>query len=231
MNQHSAWRKLGPCITCLLLIIALLSGCGTDQQGGTMDYKEVKSMVVDILKTEEGKKAIQEVQQEEEQKNTQGQSEMKIMQMLKSEDGQQIQMAVKEVLTDPSYPKVLEQMMTDPKFAGEFAKAVQKENEKLHKDLMKDPEYQTMLLEVMNNQEYKDLMLDVLKGKEYRQQTMTVMQEALENPLFRLELMELMKKVMEEESKPKKEQSGGGESGGGGGGESGGGGGGGAGGS
>ena len=32
---------------------------------------------------------------------------------------------------------------------------------------------------------------------------MTIMQEALENPVFRMELMELLQKVIEEESRPK----------------------------
>ena len=44
-----------------LTLMLLLSGCGMEKQASSnMDYKEVKAMVVDILKTEEGKKAIEE---------------------------------------------------------------------------------------------------------------------------------------------------------------------------
>lgn len=189
-------------IAITLSLIVLLSSCAAQQPSSGPDYKEIKSMVVDILKTEEGKKAIQEAQQ-----NGQQQHSSQIMQMLSSPQGQQIQMAVKEVLTDPQYPEILKQMMSDPKFAGEFAKAVQEANKEIHKQLMTDPEYQTLLLDVMKNEEFRKLILEVMKGKEYRKQTMTIMQEALENPLFRTELMELMKKVMEEESKPKEEKS------------------------
>lgn len=182
-------------------LIVLLSSCTAQQPSSGPDYKEIKSMVVDILKTEEGKKAIQEAQQDGQQNSSQ------IMQMLSSPEGQQIKIAVKEVLTDPQYPEHLKKLMTDPKFAGEFAKAVQEENKEIHKELMTDPEYQTLLLDVMKNEEFRKLILEIMKGKEYRQQTMTIMQEAIENPLFRMELMELMKKVMEEESKPKEEES------------------------
>lgn len=98
--------------------------------------------------------------------------------------------------------------MTDPKFAGEFAKAVSKDNKQLHKDLMKDPEYQTMLVEVMKNPEFEKILLETLKGTAYRKQAMMVFQESLQNPLFKVELMALMKKVMEEEAKPKKKEEG-----------------------
>jgi spore germination protein D len=203
-----------------LLIFGILTGCGSDSQQSNISYKEIKSMVVDILKTEEGQKAIREATA----KKKEGESDqMRIMQMLESPQGEQIKMAVKEVITDPSYPKILQDMMTDPKFAGEFAKAVQKENKQIHKELMKDPEYQTLLLETLKNPEFEKMFMDLMKSKAYRQQMMTVMTDALENPIFKLKLLELMEKALEEQSKPKSEkgknkdgEDGGGEGGGGG---------------
>ncbi len=186
-------------IACVFL---LLTACGSDSQaGGMQNYKDTKSMVLDILESEEAKKAIKKASEEQGSEGGGG-----AIKLLNTPEGKQIQVAVKDVLTDPSYPKHLEKMMTDPKFAGEFAKAVSKDNKQLHKDLMKDPEYQTMLVEVMKNPEFEKILLDTLKGKAYRKQAMTVFQEALENPLFKTELMELMKKVMEEEAKPKKKE-------------------------
>lgn len=187
-------------ITCVILLLTAC-GSGNQQSGGMQSYKDTKSMVLDILESEEAKKAIQKAS--EEQGSGGG-----AIKMLNTPEGKQIQIAVKDVLTDPSYPKHLEKMMTDPKFAGEFAKAVSKDNKQLHKDLMKDPEYQTMLVEVMKNPEFEKILLDTLKGKEYRKQAMMVFKESLENPLFKVELMALMKKVMEEESKPKKKEEG-----------------------
>ncbi len=185
-----------------LLILLLLSSCGSDAAGQsqTLSYEETKSMVVDILKSEDGQKAISEASAGG---SSGGGAKMK---MLSSPEGQQIQIAVKDILTDPSYPKYLEHMMTDPRFAGEFAKAIQKENKQIHKDLLKDPEYQTLMMDMMKNSEMKKMMTEIMKGPEYRQQAMTLVQESLENPLFRVQLIDLMKKAIEEEAKPKKEQ-------------------------
>jgi spore germination protein D len=203
-------------LAIITVVTLMLTACASNTNPGQMQsYKETKAMVLDILKTEEAKKVIEEAAQAK----TKNSDEMKIRQMLASDQGQQIQLAVRQVLTDPQYPTVLRTMMTDPKFAGEFAKAVQKENKQLHKELMKDPEYQTMMIEIMKNPEFEELIMDILKSKAYRQQTMSIIQDSLQNPLFRMEMLELMKKALEEESKPKKEgQQGGGEGGEGGGG-------------
>src|SRR5690606_25115374 len=183
-------RWLGLFITATALLI---TGCGQDMQaGGMQSYKETKSMVLDILKTEDGKKAIQEA-------SGGGGESGGGMQMLSGKQGQELQTAVKDILTDPNYNKQLKEMMTDPKFAGEFAKVIAKEDKQLHKDLMKDPEYQTMLIGVMKNPEAEKLMLEVLKGTAYRKQAMMIFQETLQNPLFKAELMDMMKKVIEEE--------------------------------
>lgn len=191
-------RKYGP----IAIAFLILTACGGGSTSNNISYKEMKSMVVDILKTEEAKKAIKEASSGGKEKDA------KLIQMLSSPHGEQMQLAVKEILTDPNYPQVLKKMMTDPKFAGEFAKAVQKENKEIHKQLMKDPEYQNLLLETMKAPDFEEMFMEVMKGKAYRQQMMTTMKEALENPIFKLELMELIKKALEEQSKPKKGQEG-----------------------
>ncbi|HEY0827880.1 MAG TPA: spore germination lipoprotein GerD [Bacilli bacterium] len=197
-------KKFNPATILWVLMLLLLSSCGSDAAGqnNTLSYEETKSMVVDILKSEDGQKAISEAYAGGHGQSGGGAK----MKMLSSPEGQQIQIAVKDILTDPSYPQYLEHMMTDPRFAGEFAKAVQKENKQIHKDLLKDPEYQTLMMDMMKNSEMKKMITEVMKGPEYRQQAMTLVQESLENPLFRLELIDLMKKALEEEAKPKKEQ-------------------------
>lgn len=200
MNKHILKKPI--LMISSLLILCLISACGGEEPGAQQGYKETKSMIIDILKTEEAQKAIEEAKKKKEEEGGQ----TKIMSMLSSPEGQQIQIAVKDVLTDPSYPEQLKVLMTDPKFSGEFAKAVQKENKQIHKELMKDPEYQTLLLDVMKSPDFEKMMIDILKSKEYRKQTMTVLQESIENPIFRLEMMELLKKAIEEESKPKEEK-------------------------
>lgn len=203
-------KQLRTALFLFLLATALfISGCGNEGSGRNMSYEETKTMVMDILKSDDGKQVIDEVNRNRDMEI----HNSELMHMLTTPEGQQIKAAVKEVLTDPSFPKVLQQLMTDPKFAGEFAKAVQAEDKELHKKLMKDPEYQTMMLDIMKNDEFKQLIFDVLKDKDYRKQNIVMIQEALETPTFKLELMDLLKKIiredelMPEEQKAKEEET------------------------
>jgi spore germination protein D len=190
----------------LVVIGLMLSSCGSDssssqaQNGG---YKDTKTMVLDILKTEDGQQAILTASQKAAAQDG-GQ-----LKLLSAGDSQHIQLAVKDVLTDTSNNKFLQTVITDPKFAGEFAKAIQKEMKQLQKDLMKDPEYQQALISTMKNPDFEKMLLDTMKSTPYRQQTKTVIQESMQSPLFRLDLMNVMKKVLEEESQPKQQSQGG----------------------
>lgn len=182
-------------------IILLLTSCGTEQQPTTssnLDYKEVKTMVVDILKTEEAQKAIQS--------NPSG-GGMQVR-SLNLQQQEQIRMAVKETLVSPEYEKVLDKVMKDPKFAGEFAKAVSKENKQILKALMKDPEYQKDIGAIMKSPDMMKSYLDIIKTPEYRKQLMTVMIDAMNSPLFKLQVMDLLGKVVKEELQPKEKGSG-----------------------
>jgi spore germination protein D len=182
-------------VLSVFLLLPLLASCGSEQQMGqtTQSYKDTKTIVLDILKSEDGLKAIQTAAV----KNQDGATKL-----LATGDGQQLQLAVKDVLTAPGTDKLLQKTMTDPRFAGEFAKATQSNMKQLHKDLMRDPEYQQQMIQVMNNPEYQKLLLQVMKGAAYRQQIMSVMQESLQSPLYRVQLIDMMKKVVEEETAP-----------------------------
>lgn len=213
LKKYFIFRHSTLILPCFLLFGLLLGACGSgnssSSESGMLSYKETKSMVLDILKSEEGQKTIKKASEKQEEQSGS-------IKMLGTGSGQQIKLAVKDVLTDPNYATTIKEMMTDPKFAGDFAKALKKENKQIQKDLIKDPEYQTQVINAMKNPEFEKMLLDTLKSTPYRKQTMTIMKESLESPLFRVELMELMKKVMEEESKPKKKSEGGEKSNGGG---------------
>lgn len=195
----------------------LLASCGAESSGGSQQpsYKDMKSMVIDILKTEDAQKALQESSQQMSGYNGSASK------LLSVQDQEQVRLAVKDVLVSPDYSKVLKTMMTDVRFAGEFAKAVNKENKDIHKELLKDPSYQEQLIKVMKNPEMDKMILDVLQSTQYKKQVMSLMQESMQNPLFRLEVLELMKKAVQEELKPspnekvdkQKDQESGGESG------------------
>jgi spore germination protein D len=185
-------RKVALILVSCLMVLSM--GCNQQAQTAKPDYKETKQMVIDILQTDEGKKVISETMTDPKIKEKVILSDMKIQQ------------TIEKSLTSPENKKQLQEVMKDPKFAASFAKAIKEENKKLQKDLMKDPEYQEMMITILKNPEAEKMLLDVMKGKAYRQQTMAIMKESIESPMFRMEIMELLTKVYEEESKPKKEE-------------------------
>ncbi|NEW09626.1 spore gernimation protein [Paenibacillus sp. SYP-B3998] len=198
-----------------IMLAVLLSSCGSDNsskgqsQGNT--YKETKTMVLDILKSDDGKKAISTANRsimngDAGASGLAGQSQIKL---LSANESLQLQMAVKDVLTAQENNKFLQDMMKDPKFAGDFAKAIQKDTKQMFKELLKDPEYQKALVDVMKNPDYEKMVLDVMKTAAYRQQMMTVMQEAVKSPLFRAEMVDLLKSAIEQQSQPEQLPSGG----------------------
>lgn len=186
---------------------AVLSGCGTEQsyappQG---DYKEMKTMVVDILKSDEGKKAVEDAIKQSGRGSSSGGMGM---QMMTAQATDQIRTAVKDTITSEEYKKEFEKIMTDPQFAGEFAKVISSQNKQLHMQLIKDPTYQKSISDIMKSPEVMKSFLDLTKTPEYRKQSMTVMQEAMQNPMFKMEVMSLLKNVVTQELQPKVEKSG-----------------------
>jgi spore germination protein D len=186
----------------------LLASCGTDNssqgQSQANTYKEQKTMILDILKSDDGKKAISAANRsimngDVGANSVAGQSQIKL---LSANESLQLQMAVKDVLTAKENNMFLTDMMKDPKFAGDFATAIQKETKQMFKELLKDPTYQKSLIDVMKNPDYEKMVLDVMKTAPYRQQMMTVMEESIQSPLFRAQMVELLKSAIAQQSKP-----------------------------
>lgn len=204
------WRIFGSLGFTLSLCLAL-TACGGEQSSsssGQGSYKEMKTMVIDILKSEDGKKAVEESLSSS---SSSGSSSMS-MKMMPLQTTEEIKTAVKDTLTAPEYQKEIEKIMTDPKFAGDFAKAIQSQSKDLHLQLIKDPSYQKSVEEIMKSPEMMTMFLNLTKTSDYRKQTMTIMQESMQNPLFRMEVLDLLKTVVQEELQPKvqkKEDSGG----------------------
>ncbi|MBR2567526.1 MAG: spore gernimation protein [Paenibacillus sp.] len=208
-------------LCCVVLgLSVMLAGCGSDQSSSPPQgsYKEMKTMVVDILKSDEGKKAVEEAltgQSSSGGGSSSGEGSgggsgtvgMKMLMPMQSSE--QIRIAVKDTITAPEYQKEFEKIMTDPQFAGEFAKAINTQSKQLHMQLIKDPTYQKSIGDIMKSPEVSKMFMDMTKTPEYRKQTMTVMQEVMQNPLFRLEVLSLLKKVVQEELQPKTESGGG----------------------
>jgi spore germination protein D len=201
VQSHFHCLSKGIGVISLFFIIGLMSSCAPmDKAQASPDYKETKEMVLDVLQTEDGKKAIEEIMSDEKVKE-------KVML-----DAPFIKKTIQATLLTPESKDKWKELMSDPEFAKDFAKQIEEEHKKMIKDLMKDPEYMTSMMEILKDPEMEKQFLEIAKSKEFRKQTMTVMKEAIESPYFRLELLELLSKAAEKP--PKKEEGGGGEGGG-----------------
>lgn len=187
--------------------LSFLIGCAAQaEKQAEGDYEGTKKMLIDLLKSDDGKKAIQDILKDEKMK------ESLIL------DQPTVKKTIQNTLTSEQGKKFWQEVMKDPEFAKSFADSMQKENEDMLKGLMKDPEYQTMMMEVMKDPEMEKAQLELLKSKEHRKQVMTIMTEAFESPHFKAKITEVLEKVSEkqmskEEEKSKGSDGGGGESG------------------
>ncbi|MCM3117949.1 spore germination lipoprotein GerD [Neobacillus sp. MER 74] len=175
-------------ILCLLPILLFLTSCSANESsgGGQVDYEQTKKMVVDILKTDDGKKALQEVM------SSDGMKEKLVM------DQKVVSDTIQQTLTSDKAKDYWKKTFSDPKFAQSVSKNLKSENKKLLKELMNDPEYRGMMIEVFKEPEIQKEMADALKSKEYRAHLQKVITETLDSPLFKAKIQELLLKAAEE---------------------------------
>lgn len=179
-------------IVLLLLpffIMAALTGCAqTDTGAARMDYEETKKMVVDILKTDDGKKALQEVMKDD------GMKQELVM------DQAIVSQTIETTLTSDKGTQFWKKSFEDPKFAESVAKSMKSEHEALLKSLMKDPEYKAMMIEVLKDPEITKEVTTLLKSKEYREHLQKVMTETFESPLYKAKIQDILLKAAAEQS-------------------------------
>ncbi|WP_409273095.1 spore germination lipoprotein GerD [Neobacillus sp. SCS-31] len=193
-------------IYTLLLIgmILIVSGCaaGTSQIETKFNYEETKKMLVDILHTDDGKKAIHEIMTDDSIKK----------QMIMDESV--VSDTIQKTLVSKEGMDFWKNSLKDPKMASALAKSMKTENEKLLKDLMKDPEYRAMMIEILKEPEIKKEMADALKSKDFRLHLQAVIADSMQSPLFKAEMQELLLQAAKEAAKGDK-GGGGGQDGGG----------------
>jgi spore germination protein D len=220
-------------ISRFFLITILFNGCATPSSSQQeLGYNQAKTMVLDILKSDEGKKAITEAAEQDDKNakyefkmsknesssssNDRSQSGSKNsssdsssdsstgkskIKLLSNDDFTYLQTAVQHVLAN-NQTAFLKNLITDTRFASDFAKAIQSDTSELHKHLLKDPEYQKLLLDVMKNPEYEKILMDNMKTIPYRQFVMKTIEESFQSPLFKSNLVDLFKLAIQNQSEP-----------------------------
>ncbi|MBZ5753722.1 spore germination lipoprotein GerD [Metabacillus rhizolycopersici] len=184
-------------ILTLLIISVLISGCAPkEESAGQMDYEETKKMVVDILKTDDGKKALQEVMKDEEMK------QVLVM------DQKVVTDTIQTTLTSDKGAEFWKKTFEDPKFTESFAKSIQKEHEKVIKGLMADPEYQKMLIGIFQDPEMQKTLQTSIKSQEFRTHLQDVIMETLSSPIYKAKIQETLLKAAEEAGKQGEQSSG-----------------------
>lgn len=194
-------KKIYIFLFCISL--AALSGCAQEAQGSSqVDYEATKKMLVDLLKTDDGKKAIKEVL-----------SDKEIQQDILI-DQQVIKQTIEQQLLSEKGQKFWQTLFKDPKFSVAFAKSMRKEHEKLMKDLIKDPQYQAEVMKIMQNPQMAQKLLALVDTQPVRKEMKKVMLETFESPIVQAQIQEMLKKAAHEEidqsiSKKEKEAAGG----------------------
>ncbi|MBO1515299.1 spore germination lipoprotein GerD [Metabacillus bambusae] len=188
-------------IVSMTIICLTISGCAPKEEAGQVDYEETKKMVVDILKTDDGKKALQEVMKDEEMK------QVLIM------DQKVVTETIQTTLTSDKGAKFWQKVFEDPKFVESFAKSLKEEHEKVIKGLMTDPEYQKLLIEVLQDPEMEKSIQTSMKSQEFRKHLQELIMETLSSPLYKAKIQDTLLKAAEEAGQGGSGQSSGGESG------------------
>lgn len=184
-----------------MLIIALSACNGESSASKEADYDTTKKMVVDILQTEDGKKAIKEILSDK---------KMKEQLVIQSDV---VKKSLNEVLTSDKAKDMWTKLFEDPKFVKAYAKAMSDQHKKLMKELMNDPEFQKQMLDLMQNPQIDKQMLNVMKGQKFRKHLEETIQQTLQSPLFQAKMTEILLKAVEDQSKKQGKQSKSGQSG------------------
>lgn len=180
-----------PFILLSFLLFLTVAACAqeNDSAQAELDYDQTKKMIIDILKTDQGKNAIQDVLMDE---------KMKQALIL---DETVVKQTIQDTMTSEEGQKFWENLFKDPQFSAAFAKSVQKEQGELMKVLLKDPQYQAGVIEILKNPEVEKQMLEVMKSKEYRLHLQQMLNETAENPLFQTKMIDVISKAIEKANK------------------------------
>lgn len=193
-----------------VLVLVFLAACnGSSGASEQADYDTTKKMMVDILKSDDGKKAMTEVLSDEE------------MQQSMALESEVVSQAVQQTLISEEGKAFWSKLFSDPAFVQEFSKVLEDQQKELMKGLMKDAEYQKLMIDIYKNPEMMEQMVTVMQGQKFKAHLETTIEETLNSPVFQAKMTETLLKAAEEmksgeeqggESEESGQQSGGSQS-------------------
>lgn len=185
---HSLQKLLS--ILCLVLLIACTN---TPEQAKDREYETTKQMIVDILQTEEGKKALSEILNDE---------AMKQRLVIESDI---VKNAISDQLLSDEGQAVWTNYFNDPKFSASFAAAMEPEHIALFKKMMHDAEFQQQMIELMQDPELMNHLIVQLQSQAFRAHLEKIIEQALETPAFQEKINEMVSRITEKSADEKKE--------------------------
>ncbi|ASF37774.1 spore gernimation protein GerD [Halobacillus halophilus] len=185
---------------CPVIILVFLAACnGSSGASQQADYDTTKKMIVDILKTDEGKEALTEVLSDEK------------MQQSMTLESEVVAQSVSDTLVSDKGKEFWSKLFADPSFVQGFSKTLEEQEKDLLKGLMKDPEYQKLLIEIYKNPEMMEQMVTVMQGQKFREHLEKTIQETLNSPVVQAKMSETMLKAAEKMKTGEGSSSSGGE--------------------
>lgn len=169
---------------CAAIIIGV-AGCGGQQKQPS--YQENKKMVIDLLKTDDGKEVIRDLLKD---------SDMRQAIII---DEPVVRKTIVQTLTTEQGQKLWRQLLSNPNFSEQLAKTMESENEKLLKQMMKDPGYQGMMMDILKTPEMQQQYLNLMKTKPFRAQIDKSIAELMATPLFKKKLADTIVDTLKKE--------------------------------
>lgn len=181
----------------LLFFSILLVGCN-DEKTSTLSYDEIKKIMADSIQTEDGKKAVRELL------NDQSFRDLLIL------EHPEVENAMKTTLLSKEAEEFWKKTFEDPKFKETLAKSMKDQQEDLMKKLMNDAEYQEMLTKFFDQPDMQKQFESLLKSSALRKQMEEVVMETIDNPLLQTKWVELIRSSGEAAGASSEKEGGGG---------------------
>ena len=179
----------------LLVFMLLMVGC-SDTKSTTMSYDEVKKIMVDAVQTEDGKKAIRQLFEEQ---------SFRELLVLETDE---VKNATKQTLLSKEAEDFWKKAFEDPKFKEALATSMKKQQQDIMKDLMKDASYQEDLQSFFGQPDMQKQLETIIKGTTIRKEMEKVVMETIENPLLQTKWQKLIKESGEANSSGSSSDSG-----------------------